>query len=78
MRTHRCILLGLGIPLRGSAWRVQGENVEVKQGSLSSVMSPTCQIVSDLGGRDQREFNQEVHFTDMELEGKIIWLCRII
>lgn len=50
----------------------------VQQGGQSSVKSLTYQMASDLAMRDQRDFNLDVDYTDVELEGARIWLCHII
>ena len=52
------------IAFRGSKWVLQGENMGIQYGSLSSIKSSTCQIMSDLAKRDQREFNQDIDFTE--------------
>lgn len=50
----------------------------IQQGRLSLIKSLTCQVVFDLARRNQRDFNHDIDYTDVELEEKIIWLCHII
>lgn len=45
---------------------------------MSSIKSMTCQIVSDLAKRDQKDFNHDIDYIDSELEGEIICLYHII
>lgn len=65
-------------PLRGSKGRPQGEDTGIQQGRLSLIKSLICQVVFDLAKRNQRDFNHDIDYTDIELEEKIIWLCHII